>query len=466
MNTRESDFWNARSGPRIAPEHFGEIVATAADIAIVVGPGGTVISTVTNPLNSAIGSVAHWEGRPIATFLAPDSRDKVLRQIAATIDGLRDRPDAIEVNHADGATWDFPVRYTLHLTGRDGRVLMLGRDLRPLAELQQRLVRAQLALERDHEAQRAFETRYRVVMETVREALVLVDAGSGRIVDLNSAAARLLGGDAAGLTGTTFAQAFEGRRRGEFAEALSRAAREDGAPLAATPRAGGPEVAIRPVPFRSAGERLLLCRLELEAAGPDGPASDARDPGPLFAAAREGMVLVDDEDRIERANDAFLAMADCDSSAELRGRSMGDLLVRGTIDLKVLREGGQSAPLSTRLRTRFGSRLPVEVTAAGLGTGGRIYVLRETIGGDALRDGDAPAQPAGQDASRVQALVGSEPLRDIVASMTDVIEKQCIEAAIELTGNNRVAAAEMLGLSRQSLYVKLRKFGLLQRDEP
>jgi DNA-binding NtrC family response regulator len=36
----------------------------------------------------------------------------------------------------------------------------------------------------------------------------------------------------------------------------------------------------------------------------------------------------------------------------------------------------------------------------------------------------------------------------------------CIEAALHLTRDNRAAAAEMLGLSRQSLYVKLRRFGL------
>jgi len=47
-----------------------------------------------------------------------------------------------------------------------------------------------------------------------------------------------------------------------------------------------------------------------------------------------------------------------------------------------------------------------------------------------------------------------------------MIEKICIETAIELTQNNRAAAAEMLGLSRQSLYVKLRKFDLLTRDRP
>jgi DNA-binding NtrC family response regulator len=36
----------------------------------------------------------------------------------------------------------------------------------------------------------------------------------------------------------------------------------------------------------------------------------------------------------------------------------------------------------------------------------------------------------------------------------------CIEAALELTHNNRASAAEMLGLSRHSLYVKLRRFGI------
>ena len=41
-----------------------------------------------------------------------------------------------------------------------------------------------------------------------------------------------------------------------------------------------------------------------------------------------------------------------------------------------------------------------------------------------------------------------------------MIEQLCIEAALELTGDNRASAAEMLGLSRQSLYVKLRRYGL------
>ena len=52
------------------------------------------------------------------------------------------------------------------------------------------------------------------------------------------------------------------------------------------------------------------------------------------------------------------------------------------------------------------------------------------------------------------------PIKEIVGETTDVIEQLCIEAALDLTRDNRAAAAELLGLSRQSLHVKMRRFGL------
>ena len=60
-------------------------------------------------------------------------------------------------------------------------------------------------------------------------------------------------------------------------------------------------------------------------------------------------------------------------------------------------------------------------------------------------------------------LVGRVPLKDLVRETTDLIERLCIEAALELTHDNRASAAEMLGLCRQSLYVKLRRYGLGDR---
>ena len=60
-----------------------------------------------------------------------------------------------------------------------------------------------------------------------------------------------------------------------------------------------------------------------------------------------------------------------------------------------------------------------------------------------------------------RARAGGVPLEDIVRETADRIEEWCIEAALQLTGDNRASAAEMLGLSRQSLYIKLRRFDLV-----
>ncbi|MEM9797596.1 MAG: transcriptional regulator PpsR [Pseudomonadota bacterium] len=467
MNTRESDFWNERAGPRIAPEFFGDIVATAADLALVIGEGGTIVSVTKNPLNSAIGSVTHWEGRKIADFLAPDSVGKVERHLNAVRTGAANRPDSIEVNHQDGAVWDFPVKYTMHPTGREGRILMLGRDMRPVAELQQRLVKAQLALERDYDNHRVFETRYRVLMDASRDALALVDVGSGRILDLNEPAATLLGGEGPALANSAFTQCFEGRRRSSFIEELCGAAMRDGETVTAETR-NGAACRIDPRLFRAGGERMLLCHLSAGSEARPVPEALVSRMDALFRSASDGIVIAGPDGKILQANDAFLSLAEVDAVSDLRGRPMSDFLLRGSVDFKVLVAADRPRVFSTRMVSAHGTQLPVDVSAIDLENGEHIFTLRDTGRGDLAREMGPSSQmdDTGHGMrSDATSLVGTVPLRDIVASMTDVVEKQCIETAVDLTKNNRVAAAEMLGLSRQSLYVKLRKYGLLQRDE-
>jgi transcriptional regulator PpsR len=474
MSTRESDFWNERYGPRIAPEHFGEIVATAADLALVVTEGGTVISATTNPLNAGLGKVDHWVGRDLRTFLARDSIEKLdyaLKRMTVGGGGV----GAVELNHQDNAAWSAPMRYTLHFTGRDGRILMMGRDLRPVAELQQKLVRTQLALERDHQSQRDYQTRYRVVLDQVRDAFALVDMGTGRILDANGAALRLLGVEDGALAGAAFAQEFDGRRRGEFLDGLSAAAGSGGTDVVeATPRRTGRPLRLHPHLFRAAGERLMLCRLE--------PAEAAQAPGnglaegmvQLFDAGPDAIVFTGPGGDIRQANEAFLTLCDAGSPGDVRSRPLSSFLARGEVDLRVLLEAverdGQLRAYGTRLRSAYGTQTAVEISAVpveGPGGKGLALVIRDDGRGDAGGDLPGPVAGGAMDGGAMQNmmnLVGSAPLKDIVASTTDVIEKMCIETAVELTGNNRVAAAEMLGLSRQSLYVKLRKYGLLNRQ--
>lgn len=480
MNSRGSDFWDQPSGPPIGPEQFNEIVTTAADLAIVLDTEGTVKSVIVNPLNPTLGQLDHWKDRDIREFMADDSLSKLEKQLEAYRAGVARPTDAIEVNHFDNANWEFPIRYTLHKTGRDDIILMLGRDLRPIAELQHRLVKAQLALEKDYETHRDYETRYRVILEAARDALVLVDVASGRIVDLNGAAARLLGGDLDALNGSAFTQEFEGRRRGEFIEGLIMAAGDESiGPVAVTTRRGQAEATIEPIVFRAAGEKMLLCRLQPAATDLSIAAELSQTLGGLFRKAPDGMVFTDASGIIRTANDAFLSLCDAGRMADVKGKSLAEFLARGSVDLKVLLDNsarnGTIRLYSTRLEGAHGAQLSVEISATHLnqsGGEGFAFIFRDTSRLEVMRDPGATTAPAlpgpapvSDDAMRnVMDLVGSAPLKEIVAATTDVVEKMCIETAVELTDNNRVAAAEMLGLSRQSLYVKLRKYGLLIKN--
>ncbi len=85
-------------------------------------------------------------------------------------------------------------------------------------------------------------------------------------------------------------------------------------------------------------------------------------------------------------------------------------------------------------------------------------MVRETVG--VGQGGQAMLRSIDQ----LTELVGRMPLKELVRETTDIIERMCIEAALQLTGDNRASAAEMLGLSRQSLYVKLRRYGLGELD--
>jgi DNA-binding NtrC family response regulator len=51
-------------------------------------------------------------------------------------------------------------------------------------------------------------------------------------------------------------------------------------------------------------------------------------------------------------------------------------------------------------------------------------------------------------------------LKQLVQAAVSVVERHYVEAALQITEGNRTAAAERLGLSRQSLYAKLSRYGL------
>jgi transcriptional regulator PpsR len=471
MTARGTKYWNSGAIPLIAPDILGDIITEVSDLAIVISDTGQVLSVLVNPANDAFRRLEAWEGKDIRTALAGESVTKFNARLQEFLTGSAE-PRPIELNHADAiGRWQFPIRYTLHRVGPDGAVLMLGRDLRPVAEMQQQLVKAQMALERDYEAQREFDTRFRVLMETTREAVVFVSVQSGKVTEANGAAATMLARAREDLVGSLFAGEFDTRRRGDLLDVLATQAISDRAvPLKVTLRRSGDTVLLVPTLFRAAGDRLLLVRIEAEDSGAQVPDSLGTNLTSLYQMGPDAIVFTDESGAILSANEGFLDLIDAAHDLNVKGRGLADYLARGSVDLKVLTENaarsGRMRLYPTKMAGEFGAPRAVEisVTAITAGTANLFaFVIRDASRIESVRPVGAPVTD--DNVRSVMELVGSATLKEIVAESTNVIERMCIETAVELTMNNRVAAAEMLGLSRQSLYVKLRKYDLLAKGE-
>ena len=222
--------------------------------------------------------------------------------------------------------------------------------------------------------------------------------------------------------------------------------------------------------FRASGEQLAMLRLSDTVEGTVGDGQLISGLRQLFLKGVDAIVFTDRDGTILAAGETFLNLTDFPANSAIKGRSVAEFLGRGTVDLRVLldnaRRAGQLRMYATKIKTDFGTQLPVEISATWLDDQFEpvmALVFRNATNASTVRV-DQTATPE-SNMSNIVELVGSSTLKDIVSETTDVIEKICIETAIELTRNNRVAAAEMLGLSRQSLYVKLRKYGMLSKDD-
>ncbi|MCE0506247.1 MULTISPECIES: transcriptional regulator PpsR [unclassified Roseivivax] len=458
----------ARDTAAGAGEYLGGLLDAACDLALTLDTGDRITAVAGNTLGQRL---PHWPGRRIADVLTVESLPK-LETALQTFRAEGRVPRPVELNHDDGGAWEVPVRYSFHPHPDGSSVLMLGRDLSVVAETQAQLVQAQLSLEEGYEARREFDARYRLLLRAVDDPIVFVSVADGRIKDLNDPAAMLLGSSREDLSGAVFANEFTNRGREALLDALVDAAISDNAqPVTATSRRDDAEIAFAPQVFRAGGERVLILRLETRGTeGPvEGPVHLRGDFAGLFANGADAMVITSATGIVQSANDAFLEMIDAAHLIDVKGRKFSDFLSRGQVDMNVLLENarrtGKMRFYSTKAVNEYGAETAVEMSATLISndtTPHFGFVIRDTSRIDSMR---RTQMHASEESSRnVMELVGSATLKEIVAETTDVVEKMCIETAVNLTRNNRVAAAEMLGLSRQSLYVKLRKYDLLTRD--
>ena len=463
--------WTSGLIPMIEPDEVTKIISRISDIALVLSCDGKVLGVMTNPSFRGQYDLTTWESQPLADQMTIESVPKLARRLAE-FDKLDDKLQPLEVNHKASDTYaEFPMRYSFHRIGSDGSLLLLGSDLRSTAEMQQQLVAAQIALEQDYEAQRDNNLKFRVLMSTMDEAFVYVSARSGKILEANPAALALLEPVRSDLSGLLLADTVSTTTASGdlITQLITNATQKESSALSAMTTVLNKAISVQPKLFRTSGEQMLLCKLTASVAEPAHKDDIRANLLAMFENGVDAIVFVGADGAILSTNDAFLRLADIAHAPAVRGKSLADFLNRGTIDLNVILDNAKRSGVmrlyATKIKSDLGADRAIEISTTRLRAGGvAVYalIIRDASRADAIRSTNVQGNDV--DMESVIEYIGNQSLKDIVAKTTDVVEKMCIETAVKMTSNNRLAAAEMLGLSRQSLYVKLHKYGLVKKS--
>lgn len=444
------------------------LIAAASDIAVVIDRAGTIKDfTTSSDLPEEV--YASWIGMPWVDVVTPECRKKARDLLKPAASGATARWR--QVNHPVGGQADVPVRYTSVPLGSGGKVLALGHDLRPQALQQQRMLAAQTAMEREYERLRHSETRYRALFQVSSEAVLIVDAGSHKIIEANPAASQLLANGSKAITGRQFADLFTSDSTPSALESLSSAQsipRVDGVLVESAH--GNRQLVMATSLVRQNRSTYYLVRLNAQGNGASSDGVVGRS-NILKAIDQlpDGLVLVDKDRRIIMCNPAFLELCELAQETQVKGEPVERWLGRVSVDIDVLlahvRENGSTRRFSTIIRGEYGGRAEVEISAVFIASSEAPYyalsVRRMEL--SAAREQDSE-RLLPRSVEQLTKLVGRVPLKELVRETTDIVEKLCIEASLDLTRGNRASAAEMLGLSRQSFYVKLRRHGLGDQD--
>lgn len=444
--------------------------ASQPDVTLFLDIEGVIREATLSPGMSK-ENVDEWVGRPWADVVG-ESEAKILQMMQDTrqsgISAFR------QVMQKFPSGLELPMEFTTVLLGGRAGMLAVGKNIQAVAELQARLISAQQTIERDYWKLREIEARYRIVIEDSHEAVLVVKAGDFRIVEANPsavAAFAVTGRRKEGLVGREFLQEISARDR-EVVETTLHRVRDQGKAPSIVVHLGADRS-----PWTLRGSLMTykstpVFLLQMTPIGSKAAAitQDSDDRDGFLDHMPDAVAIVDDEGKIKRANVALAELIETGSTEALVGKDLGRWLSRPGADLGVVISNiqlhGLVRLLSTSIHGELGTETEIEISGSGYRQGNEtriVLVLRNvarrlssSIENDDLRSSLAS----------MSETVGKTPLRKLVKRTVEVVEQHYVRAALELADGNRTTAAEILGLSRQSLYAKLDRYKLDEKERP
>ena len=446
----------------LSPQVAAALLASVGDIALVLDASGTIRDVAISNGELAAQGFGDWLGQRWETVATIESKPKVEEMLADSAGATPARWR--QINHPS-AGGDVPIRYLVMKVGQDGGAIAIGRDMRAAAAMQQRLLQTQQSLERDYIKLRQAEARYRLLFDLGTEPVLIVDAATRRIREINPAALRLLGLREDALADRPVGEIVDPADRDAFIAHLGAASASDDLTPVTTRLVGGRgDVQISARLFRQGRAALLLVRI-VAAESSRTAHDDQAAIGDVIEHMPDAFVMIDASLDVLVANAAFVELTGAPSVDRVTGMPLATWLGRPGIDLELilgqLREHGAVRNVATILRSTAGAQEEIEISGVIAPRGdSECYGFTIRNVGRRLRGAPAVERDLPRSVEQLTELVGRMSLKDIVRESTDLIERLCIEAALSYTSDNRASAAEILGVSRQSLYSKLHRHGL------
>ncbi len=438
-------------------DDFVELAYCAGDFMLAIDESNVIRDVAFSGKEYQLAN--RWIGKKWAETVTVESQPKIERMLDSR-QGLDTKWRQVN-HHHDGE--DIPVKYRTIKPESGPWTIAVGRDLRVVSALQQRLLRTQQSMERDYLNLRQTETRYRLLFDNISYPVMIVDADDLSIQQANSALHSLVNAAPGSLDSKSLTSLVAEESRDALVAHIGAASVSNVSDPVSIQLAGqGDPVRLTMSAFRQSGKQYWLVNIDDGEHRVPGRQSD-RYVLDAVEQMPDAFVLANSKQEIVVANRAFAELVQAGSQEQLVGVSLNRFIGRPDVDLNLLRKQLKDHQnvrnFSSVVNDLSGGEEPVEISAIMIEQDQPLfgYSVR-TVG---RRERDLPG--SGEELRSVDQLtelVGRRPLKEIVRESSDLIERMCIEAALIHTSDNRASAAEILGLSRQSLYSKLHRHGL------
>jgi len=458
---------------------YEALIFGLADSIVILDPNSSkVISVKTKGIELGRLKLEGWVGQILSDYVEIDSSNKFVTALKGQVDLDSVDPKQLEadwrhINFLSPAKLPTPMLIKVFKFPNQEELVMAARDLGSMAKMQQKLMDTHRSMERDYLRLRHLESRYNTLFENSSEAVLIVDLATKKISQANIAAAKaLLLEDTKKIIGSEFAQYFAPENKPDIEE-LMRSAQNAGKTKALKAKSISSEqdFTIMPSLIVQEGGPQLMVRLGVKSLAQGSSTNKLTQEWYTDAlqTAPYGFLVTDASGIVLSANDEFITLTGSFSLAQVLGKPFESWLARGGVDWGVLsnnlKQLSSIRNFATELLAQSNTTIEVEISATTLSTEDRRYAFFIRDVHRLSQTGPVASSNMAGSVSQLAQLVGRMPMKDIVGETSDMIEKMCIQSALELTQNNRASAAEMLGLSRQSLYVKLHRFGLADTNE-